>query len=389
MNELAALQPELTPHASLWVDHVLSELAEDTMGDAARVAARARDLGIAEIEVLSRFLVARRASLPAVARDQLLIAHRVAATHGYLALRQEAESMLLARDFAPLVDQDAPQTLGDPSSVIPAQYVIRARLGGGGFGDVLHAYDIRRHQDVAIKVLHRPTSLSAKELEFRMDSARIEFEATRRLHHRGIARVFALGCNLGGQPYVVQEYIHGKSLRDLMPWRDSQTAALALLARVAYTMDALHSANVLHLDLKPDNVIVRPDGTPTLIDFGIAALMTPDGDAATVSRGTSGYASPEQRAGTSLDERADIYAFGILAHELLVGALPLPAKPARLDALLEQIGWSSAGTSFEVHELLTGEIAALLNAAIDPKRDRRPKSAREMAIVLNRLAENP
>lgn len=195
--------------------------------------------------------------------------------------------------------------------------------GQGGSGEVWRAEraDGRFEQHVAVKLLHR----------WRDDtSARLEREQAllARLDHPGIARLVDAGSMADGRPYMVMEYVAGRTLlrhceEDALPL----SARLALFEQVCAAVAYAHRHLVVHCDLKPQNILVRPDGRVALLDFGIARVMGLDersgAEAETGGRAlTPWYAAPEQLAGASPTTATDVYALGLILHELLTGQSP-------------------------------------------------------------------
>ncbi|MFA5589937.1 MAG: serine/threonine-protein kinase, partial [Lysobacteraceae bacterium] len=195
--------------------------------------------------------------------------------------------------------------------------------GQGGSGEVWLAEraDGRFEQLVAVKLLHR----------WRDDtSARLEREQAllARLHHPGIARLIDAGSMPDGRPYMVMEYVAGHSLlQHCEELALSLAARLSLFGQVCEAVAYAHRHLVVHCDLKPQNILVRSGGRVALLDFGIARVIEPDersvamadvGDRAL----TPWYAAPEQLAGALPTTLTDVYALGLILHELLIGQSP-------------------------------------------------------------------
>jgi len=377
-------QALLKPHTRLWLAYANIEAGIVPPDAVEALCTEARDQGIAEVEVLTRIYAAGVADCFGAAQEHRLIAHRLSAMHGFTGLRELVESQLIAARSPALVDAEVRQPINDSGSGLPSNYLIRERLGGGAFGYVLRAYDLRRQQEVAIKVMNIPKLLDTRAIQRALDSAKLEFEAAQRLRHSGIARIYALGQTLTGQPYVIQEFISGKPLREMLPWTRSRIEALRLLAILSHTIDALHLAGVVHLDLKPDNVIVRYDGTPTLIDFGIAALLGTSEQSTQRFKGTAGYAPPEQLEGLPPSPSMDIYALAVLAHELLTDSLPKAEQLGTLQTLLQHAGMAIQDAENRVSEKISGPVRAVIVAALSSKAHARPRDARVMASTFER-----
>lgn len=198
---------------------------------------------------------------------------------------------------------------------------IVSTLAEGGMGRVYLAErdDGQYRQRVAIKLLRTTTGVDAEQYFLR------ERQILADLQHPGIARLVDGGVSEDGKPYLVMEYIDGERI-DV--WCESHKldlgARLRLFAEVCRTVQFAHAHLILHCDLKPSNILVR-DGTPVLLDFGIARLI--DADAPEAGGGnymTPRYASPEQRAGQAMSTASDIYSLGLILDELLS---PVPTAP--------------------------------------------------------------
>src|SRR5262245_11410086 len=196
-------------------------------------------------------------------------------------------------------------------------YQITSLLGHGGMGEVYKAHDTRLGRDVAVKV----STLAFNERFER------EGRAVAALNHPNICQLYDVGALPSGLGYLVMEYSDGERLKGPMPLDD----ALRTARQIASALGEAHDKGIVHRDLKPGNVIVRSDGIVKVLDFGLAKIAgvsgvltdtTPTHIVATQSGvilGTAAYMAPEQARGREVDKRADIWAFGVLLHELLTG----------------------------------------------------------------------
>ncbi len=212
------------------------------------------------------------------------------------------------------------------------RYVVEARIGQGGMGEVFRVYDPKLHRKVALKVLHLEGSGDRAQAERILREAR----AAAALDHPCAVHIYDVGEH-DGRPYMAMELIEGKSLRVLV---GDPTIALETKLRwicdVGRALASAHKRGLVHRDVKPENVMVRDDGAIKVLDFGIArraqapidptaptavgAPGTMTGDGMIV--GTPLYMPPEQMRGEPVDSRTDQFAWGVLAYELLSGHLP-------------------------------------------------------------------
>lgn len=192
-------------------------------------------------------------------------------------------------------------------------------LASGGMGTVFMAEraDELFHQRVAIKLLRGfAGAVAARRLA-------AERQILASLQHPGIARLYDGGTTPTGQPYLVMEYVDGLPLDEYCDRSQlGLRARLQLFQRVCAAVSAAHRQLVVHCDLKPGNVLVRGDGEPVLLDFGIARLLAEHGEDGAAGYGTAGYASPEQLAGERIGVAADVYGLGALLCRLVAARAP-------------------------------------------------------------------
>jgi tetratricopeptide (TPR) repeat protein/predicted Ser/Thr protein kinase len=203
-------------------------------------------------------------------------------------------------------------------------YEVESRLGSGGVGEVYLARDLRLDRRVAIKVLsERRVGDERSRARFRLEA-----HALSRLNHPNIATIFDFDQQ-DGRDFLVMEYIEGQSLREMTAAAVPVEEILRLGMQLAEALVAAHGAGVVHLDLKPGNLMLTLDGRLKVLDFGIARLHAPDdastdtpaeetGTAANAA-GTPPYMAPEQVAAGPVDRRTDIYAAGATLYELATG----------------------------------------------------------------------
>jgi hypothetical protein len=210
------------------------------------------------------------------------------------------------------------------------KYELREKLGMGTFGLVFRAHDTDLDRDVALKVLN-PTHISNRDVLLRFLQ---EARASARILHPGIVTVFDFGrvpTSFGDTAFITMELLGGESLTSRLnrSGRLSQETACEIARQVASALDAAHRADVLHRDLKPDNIYIVPDpAVPSgervkVLDFGLAKLGRHGHTMMNTVFGTPRYMSPEQcRSSGQIDQRSDIYALGCILFELVTGRTP-------------------------------------------------------------------
>jgi serine/threonine protein kinase len=218
-----------------------------------------------------------------------------------------------------------PRRLGD-------RYELSEVLGYGGMAEVLRGRDIRLGRDVAVKTLRvdlaRETSFQAR--------FRREAQSAASLNHPAIVAVYDTGESmLDGVPvpYIVMEYVDGRTLRDLLKaeHRVMPTRALEITAQILSALDYSHRNGIIHRDIKPANVMLTRAGDVKVMDFGIARSVAQASAAVTQTAaviGTAQYLSPEQARGEQVDPRSDVYSTGCLLYELLTGTPPFTGDSA-------------------------------------------------------------
>ena len=275
-------------------------------------------------------------------------------------------------------------------------YEILAPLGAGGMGEVYRARDPRLGRDVAVKVLPRAVS-GDPERQQRFET---EARAAGALNHPNIVTMYDVGVE-GGVPYLVTEVLEGENLRALidrgpLPARK----AVQIVVQVARGLSAAHAKGIVHRDLKPENLFVLPDGRVKILDFGIAKLTTgattataettPVFASLTMSgtiMGTVSYMAPEQLRDQAVDHRADLFALGVILHELLTGTQPFQGDTAadRVSAILMA---DPPALTPDVEDAIPG-MGAMIAHLLAKRPEGRLESAADLAFTLELLARRP
>ncbi len=338
-----------------------------------------------------------------------------------LQLRRELESLLElegeADSFLPDSAVPAPgesATFGDGMRV--GSYRVLEMLGRGGMGTV---YKAVREDDfekqVAIKLLQRDLVSEANVRRFHN-----ERQILAGLEHPAIARLLDGGTTEDGRPYLVMEYVDGAPIDRYCDARRATTRErLELFSKVCSALAFAHRSLIVHRDLKPGNILITEDGTPKLLDFGIAKLLDPDDATRRDATGgpelmTPRYASPEQVLRQPITTASDIYALGTLLYRLLTGQLPCglegchygeiqsriieqePVKPsvvvgrkpgfgrAGVQLTAESISHARDGDPAKLRRCLAGDVDAIVLKALRKEPRHRYSSARQLAEDIRR-----
>ncbi|MDM7991106.1 Stk1 family PASTA domain-containing Ser/Thr kinase [Arthrobacter sp. zg-Y877] len=272
-------------------------------------------------------------------------------------------------------------------NVLNGRYEVGELIGRGGMADVYLGRDIRLGRTVAIKVL-RPDLARDPLFQSRF---RREAQAVAGLNHPSVVSVYDTGDQESAStrddvrlPYIVMEYVPGRTLRDLLKAGELTTEkSVDYLIGVLAALDYSHRSGIVHRDIKPANVMVTPDGSVKVMDFGIARAMADSAATMTQTQaviGTAQYLSPEQARGETVDARSDLYSAACLLFELLTGRPPFigesPVSVAYQHVREEPVAASSLNP--EVPPALDD----VLKRGLTKDRDHRYQTAREFREAL-------
>ncbi|MFD3511785.1 protein kinase [Streptomyces sp. NPDC058657] len=216
--------------------------------------------------------------------------------------------------------------------VITGRYELSTLIGQGGMGQVWTAYDQRLDRRVAVKLLRPDRMAAAAEAEDMRRRFVRECRVTAQVDHPGLVTVHDAGSD-NDDLYLVMQYVEGSDLADHLaehdpyPWQ----WAVAVAAQLCAVLSAVHAVPIVHRDLKPRNVMVKPDGALTVLDLGVASVLDTDTTRLTHTGtpiGTPAYMAPEQAMGGAVGPYTDLYALGVLLHELLTGDVPFAGSTA-------------------------------------------------------------
>jgi len=274
-----------------------------------------------------------------------------------------------------------------------ANYHIEKKLGQGGMASVYEATDTRLQRKVAIKIMHPHLAEQDSFRERFLQEAR----AAASLDHPNIVRVLTFD-HVQGELFIVMELIRGGNLRSYMKRLHEQARfidfpeAIDLTRQIAEALDYAHKQNMIHRDIKPDNVVLKPikgnpdEYIPVLTDFGLAKLTTSGEEAATDQPlGTYAYMSPEQTDGLAIDGRSDIYSLGIMLYELAVGKLPY--QPRTIAEAARMHGREPLPSPSEQNPYLDEALEAVILKSLGKEVESRYQTAAAFAQALAELQE--
>ncbi len=349
----------------------------------------------------------------ACATDSQLYESAVAELHSRADSRQNWFGSASSEDDEELDAAQRPNLAGQR---VGAYRLVRS-LGEGGMGQVFLAEraDAQFKQQVAIKLVRR--GLLSRQILRRL---RQERQILATLDHPNIARLFDGGTTDDGTPYIVMEYVDGEPIDIHCDRRGlSIEARLKLFQAVCSAVHRAHQNLIVHRDLKPSNILVTADGTPKLLDFGIAKWLDDSGHMmhtmevtqADIRVMTPGHASPEQVRGDLITTASDIYVLGVLLHELLCGFKPFSVRGMRLSELeraicdddppspseaigvaresahsaIEQVAAQRATTPARLQRQLRGDLDNIVAMAMRKEPERRYPSVEQLNADIDRL----
>ncbi len=255
--------------------------------------------------------------------------------------------------------------------VVGDRYLLRSRIASGGMGDVWEAFDEVLHRVVAVKVMRPSADEGAFAVRFKAEARHAA-----RLGHPNIAALYDYGEH-EDLAFLVMELVVGETLSAVLRREGRLPAGRVreLIGQAALALATAHDAGVIHRDVKPANFIIRPDGTLKLTDFGISRALDGSGQTRTGEvMGTPFYLSPEQAMGHPATEASDIYALGVVAHEMLSGSRPFDGGTPVATALAH-ISEPAPALPGDV----PADLVSLVRECLAKDPAQRPESARSVA----------
>lgn len=292
----------------------------------------------------------------------------------------EQKTVRMSAVLSPTLAQAVQEGGITPGSRFAQRYEVKEVLGVGGMGMVFKAIDSELGELIAIKTL-KQSILS--EDSSALERFKSEIRLARKISHRNVVRTHDLG-EFSGVYYITMEYVEGKSLKDLIATRGRLpvAATLTVAKQLCRALEVAHEQGVIHRDIKPQNMVVEPDGVLKVMDFGIARLAKQSAGVTQQGMvvGTPEYMAPEQLMGSDIDVRADIYAAGCVIYECLTGRTPFTADnmAVLITKLLEENPIPPRVVNSEVPQALSD----LVMRTLSKKAAERPQTAIELHDLL-------
>jgi serine/threonine protein kinase/sugar lactone lactonase YvrE len=327
------------------------------------------------------------------------------ACHADESLRHEVESLIGAHEQsesfieAPASDLAAELFAGSEARLTAgesvAHYQIVSLLGEGGMGEVYLAHDVRLGRQVALKRLPAQFTLDAERVHRFEQEAR----AASVLNHPNIVTIHEIGDS-NSLHFIATEFVEGETLRQHMTTaRMNIDEVLDLATQIGSALAAAHAAGIVHCDIKPENIMIRPDGFLKVLDFGLAKLVATKNKSPigledltakqnqtrkSVILGTVNYMSPEQAKGESLDERTDVFTFGVVIYEMIAGRTPF-AGDSMSETLANLI---NAEPLSDLAANTPAELKRIVSKMLRKKKDERYQTMKGLLADLKELKEN-
>jgi eukaryotic-like serine/threonine-protein kinase len=266
-----------------------------------------------------------------------------------------------------------------PGVLLAGRYQIVQMLGQGGMGAVYKATDVELNRTVALKVI-RPDLARDKAI---VDRFKQELLLAHQVTHHNVIRIYDIG-EADGIKFITMEFVEGENLLSLLHEKKkfSPSEAVEIMQQVCRALEAAHRVDVIHRDLKPQNIMRDKTGRIVVMDFGLARTL--EGDGMTQSGalvGTMEYMSPEQALGKHLDQRSDIFALGLIFYEMLTGQMPFKAD-STIASLIRRTQEQVAPVS-DHDNTIPRSVSNIVSKCLERDIDLRYKTAAELLADLN------
>ncbi len=307
---------------------------------------------------------------------------------GYKDIEQRIKRLSAAESSGTGGKQSSGSLLSEGSDIKPTlgRYEIVKELGRGAMGIVYLGKDPKIHRSVAIKTM-RLDEVEADELPDVKARFFREAESAGKLSHPNIVTIFDAGEEQD-LAYIAMEVLDGVDLKDLCKKRNLLPVkrTLEIVTKVSEALDYAHSQSVVHRDIKPANIMVMPDGTVKVTDFGIAKIVTSAKTQTGIVLGTPSYMSPEQLSGAKVDGRSDLFSLGVVLFEMLTGERPFQGESVA--TLMYVIANQPHPSPFDLRPDLPKTVGTVIDRALQKDAAKRYQRGLEMAQDLRAVMQS-